>query len=608
MKKTNILLRGWLLGVSLVVSLVAHASAELPSSLAWQTNNDDPIFASVNAKRGGVFNGSLLTFPLTFRTVGPDSNTAFRSFILENQMGLYSLHPVTQRPIPALATHWAFADDNKTMYFKLNPAARWSDGKPVTSADFLFALEMMRSEVIRAPWYNNYFSEEIVDVTAFDDYTISVTAGSPKSERELLNTVGLSPQPKHFYELTDDWVRRYNWAQAPVTGAYVFDKVKRGRSISFKRLDDWWANDLKYYRHRFNVDHIRLSVVRDMNIAYRHFLRGDIDTFGLILPEWWHDKTDTPEYRNGLINRIWFYNDMPQGAQGLHLNTAHPRLSDVRVRKGIAHALNMQRMLDTILRGDYERMNTFGTGYDEFTDAGIQARDFDIKRARELFATAGYDQQGPGGFLRNNAGDILSLAITYTTQEHTARLAILREEARKAGLDLQLNLVDGATGFKVMLEKKHEAAWLGWAGGGLYPQYWEFFHSANANKPQTNNLFNIADEQLDTLIEQYRVTMDLADKAAISRQIQTRVHELAIFIPGYKVPYTREAYWRYVKLPENKGSRYSPSLFWPMEGGPYSTGGLFWIDEAQKAEIKKGKVRFEPVLEIDETWRHKEQE
>ncbi|MCC4264868.1 extracellular solute-binding protein [Oceanimonas baumannii] len=595
-----------LLAIVAIFSLsLGLKAAELPDNLEWETNNEDPIFASPEAKRGGQFNMTLMSFPLTFRTVGPDSNTAFRSFILENQLGLYALHPQTENPIPALATHWAFGDDNRTMYFRLNPKARWSDGEPVTADDYLFALEFMRSKVIRAPWYNNYFTEELTNVTKYDDHTISVTAGSPKSRRELLNTVGLAPQPEHYYELSEDWVRRYNWEVVPVTGAYVISEVKRGRSITFKRQDDWWGNDLTYYRHRFNVDEIRLTVVRDLNIAYRHFLRGDVDTFGLLLPEWWHDKTNTPEYRNGLINRIWFYNEMRQGAQGLHLNTANPRLADVRVRQGIAHAINIQRMIDTILRGDYERMNSFGTGYGDFTDYDIRAREYNIQQARALFAEAGYERQGPGGILMNAKGDRLSLAVTYTTQEHTARLAILREEARKAGLDLQLNLVDGATGFKAMLEKKHEAAWLGWAGGGLYPQYWEFFHSANADKPQTNNLFNISDAELDLLIEEYRRTMDLQAKAAISRRIQQRVYELAIFIPGYQVPYTREAYWRYVKLPESKGTQRSPSLFWPMEGYPHSTGGLFWIDQQQRAEIKAGGQRYEPVLEVLETWRRK---
>ena len=124
MKKIFAQLTGCVLALGLMVTSVT--AADLPEGLDWQTNNEDPIFASPEAKRGGVFNLSLMSFPLTFRTVGPDSNTAFRSFILENQLGLYSLHPVTQNPIPALATHWAFGADHKTMYFKLNPAARWS--------------------------------------------------------------------------------------------------------------------------------------------------------------------------------------------------------------------------------------------------------------------------------------------------------------------------------------------------------------------------------------------------------------------------------------------------------------------------------------------------
>jgi ABC-type transport system substrate-binding protein len=53
-------------------------------------------------------------------------------------------------------------------------------------------------------------------------------------------------------------------------------------------------------------------------------------------------------------------------------------------------------------------------------------------------------------------------------------------------------------------------------GGGLYPQYWESFHSDNANKPQTNNLFNVADKELDSLIDAYNVEFDMDKRAALS--------------------------------------------------------------------------------------------
>ena len=112
----------------------AEIIKEGPSEdIQWLTNNADPLYASPAAKKGGTFRSAIKSFPLTFRTIGPDSNTEFRSAILGNQLSLTGLHPNTMNIIPELATHWAFGKDKKTMYFKLNPSARWSDGQPVTA-------------------------------------------------------------------------------------------------------------------------------------------------------------------------------------------------------------------------------------------------------------------------------------------------------------------------------------------------------------------------------------------------------------------------------------------------------------------------------------------
>ena len=84
-------------------------AASLPADLTWETNDTDPVFASPKALPGGNLNLFVDSFPLTFRTVGPDSNGSFRSFILDNQMRLISFHPNTGNPIPALANAWAIA-------------------------------------------------------------------------------------------------------------------------------------------------------------------------------------------------------------------------------------------------------------------------------------------------------------------------------------------------------------------------------------------------------------------------------------------------------------------------------------------------------------------
>ncbi|MEZ5435403.1 MAG: hypothetical protein R3E67_01965 [Pseudomonadales bacterium] len=99
----------------------SNTTTPLPSDLVWQTNDTDPEFADPAAQRGGTLRESMLSFPLTLRVTGPDSNGSFAGYTRALNMNLVDLHPNTRRPIPALATHWAFGKDHKTMYFTRTP-------------------------------------------------------------------------------------------------------------------------------------------------------------------------------------------------------------------------------------------------------------------------------------------------------------------------------------------------------------------------------------------------------------------------------------------------------------------------------------------------------
>lgn len=584
-------------------------SATLPADLKWENNDTDPVYADPEAKRGGTFRDFMSSFPLTLRKYGPDSNGGFAAYVRETNLPLLSTHPVTRNPIPMLANQWAFGADNKTLYFRINPKARWSDGQPVTADDWVFTLKMMRSKEINDPWYNNYYSTQISEVTKFDDHTLAITSGTEKSREDLLEALPFTPEPSHAIKLTANWVKEYNWKVLPVTGPYQIGELKKGKSVTFDRVKDWWGNDERYFQHRFNPDRIEIKVLRDQNIAWQHFLRGELDTFPLVMPNWWHDKSKTAEFEKGYIERLWFYNQTPQPPMGLYLNTADPLLSNLDVRLGIQHALALDKMIATLLRGDYQRLNTYGSGQGDFTNTDLKARPFDPALAREFFAKAGFTKTGPDGILRNDKDQPLSLSITYTTAEHAQRLTLLREEAKKAGLNLELNLMDASAGFKSMLEKKHQSAWMAWSGG-RYPAYWEHFHRVNANKPQTNNIMNIDDDRISALVEQYDKAFDFGKKADLSRQIQQRLYDLASFVPAYQVPYTRAGAWRWIRLPKVPATPQSDLLYWPLDGSNsgYSFGGLLWIDEATKAQTRaaiKGGQTFPPVTITDTTYQQK---
>lgn len=602
MKKIGAILAG--LAV-LILHAGAYCEPTLPDDIEWITNDTGPVFASPDAKKGGTLHSAIMSFPLTFRVVGPDSNSSFRSAILDNELGLVGVHPNTLNVIPELASHWAYDKDKRTMYFRLNQNARWSDGKPVTAGDFEFTLEFMRSKHIIAPWYNDYYTTFIDKVVKYDDHTLAVSAREPKPDLHLW--IALRPTPKHFYgELDKDFVRKYNWKIAPNTGPYIISDFKKGKYVKLGRKKDWWAKDLRYFKNRFNVDRVVYTVVRDTNIVWEYFKKGKIDVFALNIPKYWHEKSDISIFHDGYVEKIWFFNDTQRPSYGMWMNQDKEIFKDQNVRYAFAHAMNVGKVIEKVLRNDYYRLENGFVGYGPYSNENIRARRFDINKVDHYMKLSGWER-GPDGIWAKD-GMRFSVEVSYANDENTPRLVVLKEEAKKAGVELRLLKLDAAAEYKKVLEKKHDVAWSAW-GSSLQPQYWEHYHSANAHKPQTNNITNTDDPEMDKLIGAYRKSLDSEERISLSLKIQEKIHEIGAYVPTFMVPYVRLGYWRWWRLPDPPGTKHSESLFHPFinsMGGSY--GGEFWFDkdryEETKAAMKSGK-KFPPVSDMDDTFKMK---
>ena len=573
----------------------------LPEGLEWLTNREDPPFASPEAVPGGTLHLPLGSFPLTFRFVGPDSNGSFRSAILDNHLSLVNIHPNTQNVIPELATHWAYGPDRKTMYFRLDPRARWSDGVPVTAGDFAYTLEFMRSGYIVAPWYNDYYTKEIDRVIIYDDHTIAVVGTKPQPDLHL--KLAIRPLPRHYFgRLDEDFIQKYNWAVVPNTGPYQIDRFKKGRYIRFRRKQDWWARDLYYFRHRFNVDTVLFKVIRDPNLQWEYFKKARIDAFPATIPSYWHIKTNIPAVRNGYVHKIWFFNDVPQSAMGFWLNQDRDLFRERNLRYAFAHAMNIEKVIRQVLRNDYFRLEHGYVGYGAYTNPDIRARRYDIGEVERYMKEAGWER-GPDGIWRSG-GQRFSVELLYSSEEHTQRMVVLKEEAKKAGIELKLARLDSTTAFKKILEKRHDVAFMAWSVS-LRPHFWEHFHSVNAHKPQTNNVTNTDDPELDRLIDAYRDSLEEAQRIELAHRIQEKIHEIGPFVPAFMIPYFRELYWRWWRFPDPPATRSSDDL---MAGYPFNstTGGLFWYDRRlheETLEAMDAGRAFEPVTRVDATYK-----
>jgi microcin C transport system substrate-binding protein len=594
--------------------------ADLPDDLVWENGADLPEIGSPEATKGGTQYIALNDFPRTLRTTGPDANGSFRNFILDNVVMLIAnQHPDTLDFYPALAESWALDPENSTVYVRLDPEARSSDGEAVTTDDFFFMFWFYRSEYIRAPWYNNWYSSQYTNITRYDDRTFSISSAVVKPDFASY-VLSLHPVPQHHYnEVGEDYVERYQWRFSPTTSPYILadeDDIKKGRSITLTRNEDWWARDRKHFRYRFNPDRLQFNVIRDAAKTFEAFKRGDIDQFGLGLAEYWYEKLpdSDPDVQAGYIAKSVFYNQYPRPPMGLWINTAQPRLDDLNVRLGIQHASNWQLVIDQYFRGDAKRLRTADDGFPEFSHPDIRAREFDIEKAQAYFAAAGFSERGPDGILINDDGERLAFTLSTGYQELSDVLTILKQEAAKAGLEFRVEVLDGTTGWKKVQEKKHEIHLVAFGRFmEMYPRLWEHYHSDNAYddaflddgsvnpdrqlKTQTNNLESFAVYEVDGLIDAYRASSDKDEMIRLGHRVAEIHHDYASFVPGYYQPTLRLGHWRWMRYPDYFNHKHVNAVgeLW-----------VHWIDTEIKREVqearKSGKT-FPPMIEVYDQWK-----
>lgn len=576
---------------------------DLPKDLKWEDGMEEPEVGDENAKKGGTMRGYILSFPPTLRVMGENGNSSFRGYHYDDvEMGLINLHPDNGRIIPCLATHWAVSADNRTVYFRIDPEARFSNGDPVEADDFFNQFYMQLSEYPKNPFGNEWYSSNYTNITRYDARTLSITLTEGKPLAPYF--VNVNPMSRRFFsEFGPDFEQRYQWRCRPTCGPYVIreEDIKFGRSITLTRVKDWWAKDRKFYKNRFNVDRIVYRVVRLQEKVLELFRQGELDVEELMMgiPEYWYEKLEIPEVFNGYIRKTKFYNIWPSSHAGLWLNTAVPPLNNKELRIGLCYATNYQKVIDFDLRGDFQRLNSFAQGYPLLGDAPIRSRPFDVEKAREHFARAGYTKTGPDGILVNDKGERLSLTILHRKAEIVQKvMQRLKEEAVKSGIEYKLEGMDGTAYFQKVSQKKHQMASVAFNAQPPFPDHYQFFYSKDAYmpdgktaRPNTNNLCSFADPRMDKLCEAERRATTIEDMRKASWGADQIIHEEAVWIPGYEQNYYRVAYWRWVKWPAK--------TFNVAIGSQPMQNHVHWIDEDTKRETEKAMREGKTFPEVD---------
>jgi microcin C transport system substrate-binding protein len=278
--------------------------------------SDDEMkyYGDANATKGGQINIGEATFPTTFRPEGQGSSlavlTEVKGYIYENLLGT---HPVTREYTPSLASHWKIGDDKMTFTFRIDPRARFSDGKPVTAEDVVATWRLMVDEGILEPALNMVFSKFEAPV-AKSKYIVEVKAKSVNFRNLLYFGAGMFIYPAHeLATLTGkEFLEKYNFNMPTGTGPYILleKDIKAGQGWKLTRRPDYWAANEKALKYSANFNYVNYVVVKDNPaLMYEKFKSGEIDLyrFNMATTEFWVNDTTYDAIKNGWVRRHRFY-------------------------------------------------------------------------------------------------------------------------------------------------------------------------------------------------------------------------------------------------------------------------------------------------------------
>lgn len=258
-------------------SVSAEDGGEGFTGEGWQTVKEVDInkLGSPDAVKGGQLVMSIPDFPGTLRTIGKDANSYFNS-MAEGLMyeTLLSLDPVTEEYIPSLATHWKISEDKLEYTFRINPDARWADGKPVTSEDVIATWKLLVDPGILEA-YSNILYGSYEEPVALSKYIVKVKTKELNWRLFLYFSVSMSILPAHYIGGISggDYLNKYQFEFVPGTGPYLIQQadINKGNSIMIRRRSDYWAENSEANKGLYNFDLIRFEVVQDDGLEFEKF-------------------------------------------------------------------------------------------------------------------------------------------------------------------------------------------------------------------------------------------------------------------------------------------------------------------------------------------------
>ncbi len=450
----------------------------------------------------------------------PESN------IVESLMeGLTSLHHDSVKPRPAAAESWTVSEDGKRYVFKLRENGKWSNGEPITAQDFVYSWKRALSPQLGNHYAymlyhvenaEAYHKEEIADfnqvgVNALDQFHLEVKLNHPTFFfLQLVSHHSFYPVHPATIETHGGMDNRLSKWTLPGSfvgnGPFKLKSWEVNKEISVEKNPHYWDAE------KVQLNGIHFFPIEGESAEERAFRGGQVHaTYTMPVEKISVYKEKHPE----LLNIYPIY-----GSYFYLINTTRPPFDDKRVRKALAYAIDREMIVKRVTKGDqlpsYSLAPPNADGF-----APEQLFDYDLEKARQLLAEAGYP----------NGEGFPAFEILFNTHDGHRKVAIAIQQMLKQNLNIDVSLLNQE--WKVFINTTnnldYSVARMGWIGD--FADATNFFELMITGVG--NNRTGWGKPEYDELMQQVNETNVRSEREALFAQMNAMLADEMPVIPIY---------------------------------------------------------------------------
>ncbi|MEI2385529.1 nickel ABC transporter substrate-binding protein [Breoghania sp. JC706] len=418
---------------------------------------------------------------------------------------------------PWLATSWEVSDGGRVYTFHLRRGVTFSNGEPFDAGAVVANIEAVLANRSRHAWLE--LANQIQRAEAIDGHTVRLTLKDPYYP--VLEELAL-PRPFRFIA-PSQFVKggTVDGIKAPIgTGPWTLVETRFGERDLFERNERYWGE-------KPALKQIEVKVILDPNTRAVAMETGEIDliygTDGPISPDTFERFKRMGAFSTGLSR--------PVETRVFALNTNRGATRDLAVRRAINHAVDKDTMIATVLYGTQRRADTLFAPSVPYADIALKPYAYDPALAARLLDEAGWIA-GPDG-KRARDGEQLTVELCFVGNDAVMKsmAEIVQGDLARVGIDVSLVGEEESS----MLARQRDGRF-----GMIFNRTWGAPYDPHAflssmrvpSHADYQAQLGLPDKaEIDALISEVLVTTDVGARKEIYRDILTRLHEEAVYLP-----------------------------------------------------------------------------